>query len=261
MKTATYIRITSGKVEVSSMENPVEPIDTEYRKTDDLNGFLMAKEMYRRNIKAFNDSFVEVHENFLGQDSVYWWIETTMGKAKFTKQDGLYPAPEGMTYELKYFSLDMHDKVKDEISESDVKDFMKSFGDDGKQDLRMKTYFKTVATVSFQDHKPQEEPKELQPDFVQLAKDAGYGNDPAIHYAAGYQAGYNALQQKIEALEEEVKSLKEERDRMKPFIEALIENTECAARDEGIYFADSIRWDDHRTEWFDKMIDEYKTKQ
>ena len=43
-----------------------------------------------------------------------------------------------------------------------------------------------------------------------------------------------------------------------PFIDALIENTECALRDEGIYFADSIRFDEKREKWFNKMIKLYK---
>jgi len=43
-----------------------------------------------------------------------------------------------------------------------------------------------------------------------------------------------------------------------PFIDALVENTECAARDEGIYFADSIRDNEERTEWFNKMIEDYQ---
>ena len=43
-----------------------------------------------------------------------------------------------------------------------------------------------------------------------------------------------------------------------PFIDALVENTKCAARDEGIYFADSIRNNEERRNWFNKMIEAYQ---
>ncbi len=42
------------------------------------------------------------------------------------------------------------------------------------------------------------------------------------------------------------------------FIDLLIENTEAAVLSDGIYFADSIRFNEDLASYFDKMIKEYK---
>lgn len=110
MKPVKHIKITSGKVEVSSMEKPEEP------KKKPLGGFvhvfdlpLFEKETksYNKALEAFNDSFVEVcnHIDSVVEDSkLSIWIRISESERRYINisiKDGFYPAPDDLVFEIK----------------------------------------------------------------------------------------------------------------------------------------------------------------
>lgn len=90
---AKYIKLQGKEVFVTSMEMPIEPSDKEYRKTDNLDGYLMDKEMYRRSLQAFDSSFVRV-----ANPEDYTKLITDVYGEMW--EDGIYPAPSGLTFEV-----------------------------------------------------------------------------------------------------------------------------------------------------------------
>jgi hypothetical protein len=114
MKTATYIRITSGKVEVSGMEKP-EPhqhLDKFYQPHE---------EDFDKALEAFNNSFVEV-------SNPYEWLFTPpFHKKEDVLTEGLFNV-EGKNWTFEVMEMDSADGTESE----------------------------KLATISFQDPKPQE---------------------------------------------------------------------------------------------------------